>query len=404
MRSFAITATLLSSAIALTLVTNAPHVHAAKGPNFANLPEAVANNGVAKVTTKDGSYLLSFTGLGSKRDYTAVHNRAWKLKLDDAAQRWQPITSVPFVAPLAGRLASTAIGIKDKAYFFGGYTVAKNHEEISTVDNYRYDVSSDTYQRIADMPVAVDDSTPAVYQQRYVYLFGGWHNDGNVNLVQVYDTQTDTWQQASPMPAPAVFGQAAGIVGEHLVVCDGVKVKANLLKRRNYQASPVCLYGKINPQNHLRISWQLLPHFSEQLDKTKQVDRTEQLDKTAQLDKSEHASKANHKATAYYRMAATGIKNQRQGIITFIGGSDNPYNYEGIGYNGEPSEPSPWQHKFDIQTKQWLKPTKVEQASMDHRGLICHQNQLLRIGGMLANQTVSNLVLTTKLDVNESCI
>ena len=111
------------------------------------------------------------------------------------------------------------------------------------------------------MPVAVDDTTAATYQQRYIYLFGGWHNDGNVNLVQVYDTQTNTWAQASPIPAPAVFGQAVGMVDNQLVLCDGVTVQPRINARRSYQASPVCLFGQINPDNHLRIDWQLLPQW-----------------------------------------------------------------------------------------------------------------------------------------------
>ena len=39
------------------------------------------------------------------------------------------------------------------------------------------------------MPVPVDDSVALSYKERYIYLISGWHNDGNVNLVQVYDTK-----------------------------------------------------------------------------------------------------------------------------------------------------------------------------------------------------------------------
>ncbi|WP_394130154.1 Kelch repeat-containing protein [Shewanella maritima] len=359
------------SVLASTVILGS-HAQAA----YPSLPEPVSNNAVAKVSTAQGSYLLSFMGLNNAKDYTGVHNKVWSLKLNDEQATWQSAKSVPYVAPLAGRLAAVAVGVADMAYVFGGFTVAKNHQEISTVDNYRFDVLSNTYQRIADMPVAVDDTAISVYQNRYLYLFGGWHNDGNVNLVQVYDTQTNTWQQASPMPAPAVFGQAVAMVDNQLVFCDGVKVKANLHKRRSYQASPVCLYGKINPNNHLRISWQAIEHFSETNQKS---------------------------VTALYRMAATGVANTKQGQATFVGGSDNPYNYEGIGYNGQPSEPSQWQYSFDFASQSWLPAVKLETPSMDHRGLICHDNTLLRVGGMLASQQVSDAVLSQSLAADEMC-
>ncbi|AZG75088.1 galactose oxidase [Shewanella livingstonensis] len=349
--------------------------------HIASLPQAVSNNAIALVQSGQQAYLLSFMGLGKDKDYQAVHNNAWALALNTPNSQWQTIKAVPHVAPLAGRLASIAVGIKDSAYVFGGYTVAENHDEISTVDNYRYSINTNQYKRIADMPVAVDDTAAATYLQRYIYLFGGWHNDGNINLVQVYDTQTDTWAQASPMPAPAVFGQAVGMVDNKLVLCDGVKVQANINVRRSYQASPVCLFGEVNPNNHLRIDWQLLAHYSV----------------------ANQSDTKQHLATAHYRMAATGIQTPNGGQIVFLGGSDNPYNYSGMGYNGKPSEPSLYKYGFDLATKQWLQPLELSQPSMDHRGVVCWQHNLLRVGGMLEQQLVSQQVLVTPLDEGQSC-
>lgn len=347
----------------------------------AKLPQAVTNNAVAKVRLANNPYLLTFSGLGKDKDYQDVHNHAWALKLNDNKD-WQPIDDVPFVAPLAGRLAASAVGIGQYAYFFGGYTVAQDHSEISTIDNYRFDLNTKQYIRIADMPVAVDDTTVAVYQDQYIYLFGGWHNTGNVNLVQVYDTKQNSWQQATPIPAPAVFGQTVAMVGNELVLCDGVKVSAQLNARRQYAPSPECLYGKINPENHLDIAWQKVPHFSQSVPNPPKED------------------------AALYRMAGTGVMNTQtqKGQLIFIGGSDNPYNYNGIGYNGKPSEPSPWLFTFDLASHAWLPAKPMPVASMDHRGLICHQQQLYIIGGMLSQQQVSDKVLVTPLTSQQRCL
>ena len=43
------------------------------------------------------------------------------------------------------------------------------------------------------MPVPVDDAVAVTYADRFIYLISGWHDLGNVNLVQRYDTETDTW-------------------------------------------------------------------------------------------------------------------------------------------------------------------------------------------------------------------
>ncbi|ACA84791.1 Kelch repeat-containing protein [Shewanella woodyi] len=349
---------------------NSPAVH------YPNLPEPVANNAVALATSDGEDYLFSFMGLNSEKDHQGVHNRAWRLKLNEPKAQWQAITNVPHIEQLPGRLASMAVGIKDKVYIFGGYTVSKDHQEVSTSDNYLYSLKNNSYSRISDMPVAVDDTAALSYQDRYIYLFGGWHQHGNVNLVQVYDTQTNIWSQATPIPAPAVFGQAVAAVGQELVLCDGVTVQARENQARTFTASPICLYGKIKADNHLKIDWQALPHYS--------------------LDSSFQETSKAKPLVAHYRMAATGDSKNQQ--LIFMAGSDNPYNYNGIGYNSQPSEPSNKLYRFDLKSHSWLPTIEAEQKSMDHRGLILYQGELLRVGGMLEKQLVSDRVLITPIN------
>jgi len=222
------------------------------------LPEPVANNAVAKVTVENQRYFLSFMGLGKNKQHSDVHNKVFSLKLGDSA--WQQQASVPSSLPLKGRLASTAVGLGEYAYIFGGYTVDSDHTEISSPDVYRFDIKNNTYKHLASMPVPVDDSVALSYKERYIYLLSGWHNDGNVNLVQVYDTKNNTWQQASPFLGEPVFSQAAAISGNTIVICDGVKTQANPDSRRSFAGVAQCLKGTINANNPLKIDWRTLPH------------------------------------------------------------------------------------------------------------------------------------------------
>jgi len=218
------------------------------------LPEAVSNNAVALVTTEKNRFLISFNGIGKNKGYRAVHNKVWALKIGD--RQWQARSPVPSSLPLAGRLASVAVGVGKYAYVFGGYTVDKDHHEISAPDMQRYDVLNDTYQLLEPMPVAVDDSVALVYRDRFIYLVSGWHNDGNVNLVQVYDIKKNTWQQASPFPGRAVFGHAAGIVDNAMVVCDGVGVHVKEKQKREFKIENRCfLGGTSNAYNYNGIGY-----------------------------------------------------------------------------------------------------------------------------------------------------
>ncbi|GAB5381219.1 MAG: hypothetical protein Alis3KO_16720 [Aliiglaciecola sp.] len=324
--------------------------------SYPPLPEPVSNNAVAFVKTEHGDYLVSMMGLGAGRDYKDIHNKVWALKIGENS--WQQKTSVPSSLPLKGRLASVAVGIKQHVYLFGGYTVAADHTEISSPDNFKYDVVQDNYIKLAAMPVAVDDAVALVYRQRYIYLISGWHNDGNVNLVQVYDTQTDSWRQASPFLGKPVFGHAGAISVNKMVVCDGVAVVPEANKRRGFAAESACYIGTITDDIY-KIDWRTLPHPT---------------------------------GTARYRMAATHIGD----TLYFAGGSDNPYNYNGIGYDGQPSKADNQVWIFNLDTMKWnISSTKA--STMDHRGLINDKDQLLIIGGMGKNQQVLNTVTQIKL-------
>ncbi|MBT7953129.1 MAG: galactose oxidase [Gammaproteobacteria bacterium] len=328
-----------------------------------DLPEPVTNNAIAKVNTSEGLYLLSFMGLGVGKTNKDVHNKVWALNVGD--RQWHQRKAVPSSLTLKGRLASVAVGIGDKAYVFGGYSVAEDHSEISSPDNYAYDVLSDSYKKIASTPVPVDDSVALVYQQRYIYLISGWHNDGNINLVQIYDVQTNRWQQASPFPGVPVFGHAAGISENLLIVCDGVGVQARVNQRRSFLPEPACYSGSIDQHNINKIDWQLVPHPT---------------------------------GIARYRMAATAISHPHAGII-FIGGSVNPYNYNGIGYNGKPSTADNKLWFFNFEQQQWQLST-TPTSTMDHRGLLLlNENSLIIIGGMQKQQQVSNKVTVIRTDV-----
>ncbi|WP_339899388.1 galactose oxidase [Paraglaciecola polaris] len=333
---------------------------------YPDLPEPVTNNAVAKVVTSQGRYLLSFMGLGATKTDKAVHNKAWALNIDKADNTsvngiaWQAKNAVPSTLPQSGRLASVAVGVNDMAYLFGGYTVDEAHNEVSSPDNFRYDVIADAYYPLAATPVPVDDAVALVYRQRYIYLISGWHNDGNINLVQIYDVQTDSWQQGSPFLGQPVFGHAGAIVGENILLCDGVKVDAQPDKRRTFSAEPACYHGMIDMLDRNKIDWRTIEHPT---------------------------------SVARYRMAAVGDNDSHSAV--FLGGSDNPYNYDGVGYNGEPATPSSEMWRYDFERSKW-QVTDVGTGTMDHRGLLRigkgADKHFVTLGGMVEHQRVSSAV------------
>ena len=176
------------------------------------LQRPVTNNAVAAVVLNDGTALFSFLGLGVGKTWQDTRVEAFVLR--PGAGEWVGLPDVP--GP--GRLASIAVNVSDKVYIFGGYTVATDGSEVSVPEVYVLDAGTLEYIPRMSMPVPVDDAVAFAYADRYIYLVSGWHNSGNVNLVQVYDTALNNWFQATPYPGSAVFGHAGGIAGNVVVI------------------------------------------------------------------------------------------------------------------------------------------------------------------------------------------
>jgi len=344
---------LIRNLFCLLLTISAVSAFSNQAEVIGTLPEAISNNAVAAAKTSTGWQLYSFNGLRKSKDWQGVTNLA--MRFDLTTRRGYSIDKIPYKA---GRLASIAVTVKNKIYLFGGYTVNDKHEEKSMPDVYQFDPETQKFTYFTDMSIPVDDTVALVYQERYIYLISGWHDVGNIADVQVLDTETKKWFFATPYPGDAAFGHAGGLVGNQMVIVDGVKVSAVKNNRRQFSMTNSAYIGEINADDFTQINWRQLPP---------------------------------HPGHPGYRMAATGIPASNQ--VMFVGGSDNPYNYNGIGYNGEPSQPSRQRFVFDLITQQWQLLTPHAQATMDHRGLLLVDGKTYLLGGMLGKQKVSNQVI-----------
>lgn len=322
------------------------------------LPAAVSNNAVVAVIAGEDEYLISFAGLGEGRGH--ADTLAVTYVLDAKKSQWTEKEPVPGGA---GRLAAVAASAGELAYVFGGYTVAADGSEVSTPWVHAFDPATGVFDARASMPVPVDDAVAVTFRDRFIYLISGWHDLGNVNLVQRYDTRMNSWSQATPTPGRGVFGHAGGIVGNTILYCDGVAIEPHADRRRDFVANKQCFAGTIDDDDTRRIDWRSLPP---------------------------------HPGPPRYRMAAAGI--EALGSIVFVGGSDNPYNFDGIGYNGEPAEPSAGLLRYDLGTQSWSALSVVSDKTMDHRGLVGFRGAWVTVGGMLEGQRVTDRVFAYRFD------
>lgn len=339
--------TMLPWLLTLPVLAIAARAGAAEPPPAAvpPLPVAISNNAVAAITGPKGFALYSFFGLEAGKRWQDVSRRA--LVFESDSRRWRELPTPPVKQ---GRLASVAAVADGQIYLFGGYTVSEAGEEVSTPEVLRFDPGTQRYSAMAPMPVPVDDSVAVVWRDRWIVLVSGWHDRANVSDVQIFDTRNNRWQASTPWPGAPVFGHAGALQGDGLVVCDGVRLDVSSDGKRNFSASNQCWQGRLSGKKTIRIAWSALPA---------------------------------HPGKPRYRMAAAASPG---GELWFAGGSENPYNYNGIGYDGAPSPASDRVERFNPTTGKWLDAATLPTASMDHRGLPCVAGRCFLIGGMHAAQ------------------
>ncbi|SRR5579871_165974 len=326
---------------------------AAAQQKYDPLPVPLSNNAVARVHTGKHAYFYSFMGIGAKKTWDSITTNAYAM--DEDTGKWAAINPVPGAA---GRIAASAVAARGQVFLFGGYTVDAQGGEITVPDVSVYEPLTGRWARAADMPIPVDDAVAGVFNDRYIYLISGWSGKQAVANVQVYDLDKDRWMKGTPIPGTPVFAHAGGIVGNTIVYVDGAH-ETTVDGQTRYVASDECWIGKIEHRHPERIEWSKLPA---------------------------------HPGAARFRIAAGG--SEKDDKIYFSGGSDNPYSFNGTGYDGNPAEPSPMTFAYDLKHSQWETINDdTPDPTMDHRGLIVTSQGLVLIGGMEKGQQVTGKVV-----------
>ena len=131
---------------------------------------------------------------------------------------------------------------------------------------------------------------------------------------------------------------------------DGAKKTGTTLR---YALAAQTWLGQIDPSDPTKIGWRELPR---------------------------------HPGPALYRAAAAPCPAQK--LILVAGGTDTPYNYNGMGYDGRPAEPRSAVLAFDPVSAAWRTLPPLAEPTMDHRGLVPIGDQAWTVGGMRTGQRV----------------
>jgi len=306
------------------------------------LPEPVSNNAVAAVPTSTGCTLVSALGIDPSRVASGIHRRAWSFD-----GTWAALPD----APGAPRIAASAVAVRGKVYLLGGYSVASNGSETSVATMDVLDLASRSWESGPALPTPIDDAVAVAWRDRWIVIVSGWSNTAPVSTVQLFDVESGAWTIATPFAGTPVFGHAGALVGDELVIVDGVKATAGA-----FQLAPQTWRGRLDATAPMTILWTPL---------------------------------AQHPGPARYR-AAAGALDER---IVIHGGTSDPYNFDGLSYaTSTPSAPLADAIAFDPVDDSWVELATKPSATMDHRASVGCGDSAYSIGGMERGPSVSAAV------------
>ncbi|MGC4034067.1 MAG: kelch repeat-containing protein [Tepidisphaeraceae bacterium] len=185
-----------------------------------DLPVRAVSDGI----TETNGETVTVT-LGTVAGYSAIESAATVTIQDPDAPpaptniTWATKASRPVAA---SEILSGTIG--NKLYTFGGFVDTTYHPAKSA---YSYDVTTNTWTRLTDLPVGLTHAGVTDDGTRYIYFAGGYPGNGSggqqtfsSTTVYRYDTQSDSYSTITSLPSARGAG-ALGMVGSVLYFVAG---------------------------------------------------------------------------------------------------------------------------------------------------------------------------------------
>jgi hypothetical protein len=207
-----------------------------------NSPHAVSRSCCAYIEINGIPYIYQFGGGNNSDELRRV------ARLNLHTNQWQNnYTTLPH--PLS---SGTAIPMGNGIiYVFGG-----NLSPGSLGKSMRYDAVTNTWQTLADMPTRVTDALVVKYDDSRIIIVGG--GDGyfgttsfKTNKVQLYNVNSNTYTYLNDLPiALAMHG---GAIYRDTIITAGGYISSG-------SATANCYKGVINPAN-MSITWTSIPSY-----------------------------------------------------------------------------------------------------------------------------------------------
>nr|WP_304608466.1 malectin domain-containing carbohydrate-binding protein [Pontibacter anaerobius] len=183
-----------------------------KENRYERLPDLPVTISAGQLEYENGK-LHHIAGTNSSR--TMDLGDHYVLDLDNLAAGWKTLAALPAPRQHAGSAV-----YEGKIYYIGGQT-GHDSELVASKEVHRYDPSSNTWTKMADLPVPSGTtgrghiSSSVIIVGSRILVLGGEtvHSSGSTNMVSAYSPATNTWESLTPLPQNRYSGVAANLGG-----------------------------------------------------------------------------------------------------------------------------------------------------------------------------------------------
>ncbi len=198
--------------------------------NFPNMPGSGAIWGHASCVLGDTIYVAGGSSSGT------TSNLFYKYSIQGNV--WTTGANLPDF-----KAGGDLVACGSKIYYVGGGNTIIS---LGNAAQYVYNPATGGWLSIADIPTPVTGNVAESYRDSLIYcMLGGWNT--YETLIQVYNVNSNTWSQATPITSGnGRRSFAGGILGGKLFVAGGFSSAF----RSDFWV------GTINPANPLQITWQ----------------------------------------------------------------------------------------------------------------------------------------------------
>lgn len=177
---------------------------------WASYVPLLAARGAGALAYLDGQ-LHFMDGVNVSRQGQLEH---WVLNPSDSNPQWSDSTPMQETAN-----HTAAVVLKGKIVVVGGQTTSDDSTTIADV--WEWDPNNPGWTKLASMPYAASHAVVDVYDNRIIVAGGTTKNDAPLANVIVYNPDTNSWSDQTPLPDNGRLAAVGGVIGNEIIVALG---------------------------------------------------------------------------------------------------------------------------------------------------------------------------------------